>query len=210
MPAWLAIEPAGAPAERPLAAHPLVGRDREVALIKSLWAGVVTERRPHLVTVLGPPGIGKSRLCHEVSALVTRDGGRILRGRCLPYGAQTGYQAFPQLVRGASGILQSDSADVAREKLRSVVDGLLPPAEARRHDPLSRAPARARSGRQRRRAAAALLRRAALRRVRGPRPADALRVRGHPLGAAQRARAPGVPREVHSRFPDHARRAGSA
>ncbi len=130
VPAWLAVEPVGAPAERPLAAHPLVGRDREVELIKSLWAGVVTERRPHLVTVLGPPGIGKSRLCHEVSVLVTRDGGRILRGRCLPYGAQTGYQAFPQLVRGASGILESDSANVAREKLRSVVDGMLPPAEA--------------------------------------------------------------------------------
>ena len=130
VPAWLAVAPVGAPAERPLAANPLVGRDRELALIHSLWTRAVAERRPHLVTVLGPPGIGKSRLCREASALVEADGGRVLRGRCLPYGAQTGYQAFPQLLRGASGILESDSANVAREKLRRVIDGLLPAAEA--------------------------------------------------------------------------------
>jgi class 3 adenylate cyclase len=128
--AWLAVEPVVSPAERPLVANPLVGRGPELELIHSLWTRAVAERRPHLVTVLGPPGIGKSRLCHEAAALVERDGGRILRGRCLPYGAQTGYQAFPQLLRGASGILESDSANVAREKLRSVVDGLLPAAEA--------------------------------------------------------------------------------
>ncbi|MGI8676745.1 MAG: ATP-binding protein [Nocardioidaceae bacterium] len=130
VPAWLAVEPTGAPAERPLAANPLVGRDRELELIHSLWTRAVAERRPHLVTVLGPPGIGKTRLCHEASALVEADGGQVLRGRCLPYGAQTGYQAFPQLLRGASGILESDSVNVAREKLRSVIDGLLPAAEA--------------------------------------------------------------------------------
>lgn len=98
VPAWLAVEPAGAPAERPLTANPLVGRDRELELIHSLWTRAVAERRPHLVTVLGPPGIGKSRLCGEASALVEADGGRVLHGRCLPYGAQTGYQAFSQLL----------------------------------------------------------------------------------------------------------------
>jgi class 3 adenylate cyclase len=130
VPAWLAVAPIGAPAERPLAANPLVGRDRELELIGSLWGRAVADRRPHLVTLLGPPGIGKSRLCSEVSARVRADGGQVLRGRCLPYGAQTGYQAVPHLVRGVSGILESDSAQVAREKLASVVDRLLPPAEA--------------------------------------------------------------------------------
>src|SRR5690242_4260696 len=61
--AWLAVEAAVAPAERPLAATPLVGRERELELLRTVWARAVDERRPHLVTLVGPPGIGKSRLC---------------------------------------------------------------------------------------------------------------------------------------------------
>jgi class 3 adenylate cyclase/tetratricopeptide (TPR) repeat protein len=134
--AWLALEPLGAPAERPTAAHPLVGREGEVDLMRTLWARTLAERRPHLVTLVGPPGIGKSRLCREVATFVERDGGQVLRGRCLPYGEQTGYQAFPQIVRAASGILESDSADLAREKLQRALEQLLPPdevAESNRH-----------------------------------------------------------------------------
>jgi class 3 adenylate cyclase/tetratricopeptide (TPR) repeat protein len=134
--AWLALEPLGAPAERPIAAHPLVGRDREVELMGSLWRRALEERRPHLVTLLGPPGIGKSRLCREVATFVEKDGGHVLRGRCLPYGEQTGYQAFPQMVRASSGILESDSADLARQKLQRALEQLLPAeevAETNRH-----------------------------------------------------------------------------
>jgi class 3 adenylate cyclase len=134
--AWLALEPLGAPAERPIAAHPLVGREREVDLMRTLWTRTLEERRPHLVTLVGPPGIGKSRLCREVATLVEKDGGQVLRGRCLPYGEQTGYQAFPQIVRTSSGILESDSADLARQKLQHALEQLLPPneiAESNRH-----------------------------------------------------------------------------
>jgi class 3 adenylate cyclase/tetratricopeptide (TPR) repeat protein len=130
VPAWVAVEPVGAPAERPIAQHPLVGRDRELELLSSLWTRTVAERRPHLVTLVGPPGIGKSRLGREVSEFVAGEGGQVLRGRCLPYGAQTGYQAFPQILRAASGILESDSADVSRDKLTDSVQGLLPVPEA--------------------------------------------------------------------------------
>jgi class 3 adenylate cyclase/tetratricopeptide (TPR) repeat protein len=125
--AWLAIEPAGV--ERPVAASNLVGRGRELELMHSLWARCVSERRPHLVTIMGPPGIGKSRLCHELSALVATGGGRMLRGRCLPYEEQAGYQAFSRIVHEASGILESDTPSVAREKLRLAVERLMPEAE---------------------------------------------------------------------------------
>lgn len=134
--AWLALEPLGAPAERPIVAHPLVGRESEIDLMRTLWTRTLDERRPHLVTVVGPPGIGKSRLCREVATFVETDAGRVLRGRCLPYGEQSGYQAFPQIVRAACGILESDSADLAREKLRRALEDLLPPdevAESNRH-----------------------------------------------------------------------------
>jgi class 3 adenylate cyclase/tetratricopeptide (TPR) repeat protein len=127
--AWLALEPVGGPAERPMAAHPLIGRDRELELMRSLWERAVAERRPHLVTLLAPPGIGKSRLCREVSALVSEDGGQVLRGRCVPYGAQTGYQAFSQIIRAATGIFESDSPEIATERLRRAIEQLLPAAE---------------------------------------------------------------------------------
>lgn len=130
LPVWLAIAPSVAPSERPIAEHPLVGREREIALMRSVWTRAATERRSHLVTVLGPPGIGKTRLCHEIAALVASEGGRVVRGRCLPYEEQTGYQAFSALVKETSGIFESDSPAVAREKLRIAVDGLLPATEA--------------------------------------------------------------------------------
>jgi tetratricopeptide (TPR) repeat protein len=107
-----------------------VGRGREIELMRSVWESAMTERRPHLVTVLGPPGIGKSRLCHEVSELVASTGGRIVRGRCLPYEEQTGYQAFATIVRSVSGIFESDPQPVAGEKLQLTVSQLLPEAEA--------------------------------------------------------------------------------
>jgi class 3 adenylate cyclase/tetratricopeptide (TPR) repeat protein len=128
--AWLAVEPSTAPAERPLATRAIVGRDRELELLRSLWARTNSERRPHLVTIVGPPGIGKSRLCHEGAALIASEGGRAFRGRCLPYGEQAGYQAFSFLVRDACGILASDSPQLAREKLERTVRETMPDAEA--------------------------------------------------------------------------------
>ncbi len=127
--AWIAVE-AMAPAERVASETPLVGRARELDLMRSAWSRCVTELRPHLVTVLGPPGIGKSRLCREFSAQVLSDGGRILRGRCLPYEEQLGYQAFSRLAFSACGILESDAPSVAREKLRAAIDSLMPGREA--------------------------------------------------------------------------------
>ena len=134
--AWLTVDATLPPSERPLGSTPLVGRGRELEHIQSLWTRAVTERRPHLITLLGPPGIGKSRLCQEVTAAVAADEGRILRGRCLPYGGQAGYQAFAHLVRSAAAILDTDAPDTARDKLRRLVDDVLPAPEAeegRRH-----------------------------------------------------------------------------
>ena len=127
--AWLAVEPLLAPADRPLALSPLLGRSHELELMSSIWTRCLTELRPRLVTVLGPPGIGKSRLCHEVSEVVRSGGGRTFRGRCLPYEEQAGYQAFSRLVHAAAGILESDPPPVAREKLELAVEGLMPEAE---------------------------------------------------------------------------------
>ena len=128
--AWLAVEAATAPADRPLGTAPLVGRDRELELLRSVWSRATDEKRPHLVTLVGPPGIGKSRLCREIASLVDNGGGRILRGRCLPYEERLGYQAFSRIVHDLSGILESDSPAAARPKLEARVRELLPEDEA--------------------------------------------------------------------------------
>ncbi len=64
--AWLALRASVAAGERALTRVPMVGRERELEVLKGIWERVVAERRPHLVTVFGPAGIGKSRLALEL------------------------------------------------------------------------------------------------------------------------------------------------
>ncbi len=125
--AWRAIAPIPAPPQR--STTPMVGRDREMQLLASIWEGATADRRPHLVTVLGPPGIGKSRLQREFSAYVSERDGAVARGRCLPYGDRPAYAAFAQLIRGRSGIYENDSIEESRAKLGALVRQALPAAE---------------------------------------------------------------------------------
>jgi class 3 adenylate cyclase/tetratricopeptide (TPR) repeat protein len=127
--AWVAVELLGAPEERPVTLVPFVGRRRELEIVRSVWEQAIAESRPHVVTMLGHPGVGKSRLCREVSALVERHDGQIFRGRCLPYEETTGYNAFAQIVRQVAAIFESDPPAVARDKLARAVTALLPAEE---------------------------------------------------------------------------------
>jgi class 3 adenylate cyclase/tetratricopeptide (TPR) repeat protein len=122
--AWLALEALTAPAERAASAAPMVGRDRELELFRRTWESVITERRPDLVTVIGPPGIGKTRLTREFVGLVEPSGTRVLRGRSLPYGGSSGYRAFSQQVKDVAGIFESDPPADARAKLTAAVTEL--------------------------------------------------------------------------------------
>jgi class 3 adenylate cyclase len=127
--AWLALEPIGAPAERPATTAPLVGRSRELSMLDSIWERAAAELRPHLVTIVGPTGIGKSRMATEIMSRIEATGARSLRGRCLPYG-QTGYRAFTEQVRQAAGIFESDPSSEAAAKLEARIRGLVGPDEA--------------------------------------------------------------------------------
>jgi class 3 adenylate cyclase len=125
---WRALEPLAAAPERPKT--PMVGRDGEMDLLSSIWDRAVTDRRPHLVTVVGPPGIGKSRLQREFSAYVHARAGRVARGRCLPYGDRAAYGAFIQLIRTTAEIYENDSKEAARAKLAAAIEKLDPGAGA--------------------------------------------------------------------------------
>ena len=128
--AWRAVAPASASGERHLSTTPFIGRDREIGLLDATWERVELERRPHLITVLGPPGVGKSRLMAEFTERISAGNGRVVRGRCLPYRERSPYGAFTAQVKELAGIFDSDDVDVATDKLRTLVERLVSKEEA--------------------------------------------------------------------------------
>jgi class 3 adenylate cyclase len=130
--AWLARGATAPPAGRPLSRARFVGRDGELELLMGMWARSCSEKHPRLVTLVGLPGIGKTRLAREFAQRVEQTGGRTLRGRPLPYGEPAAYWALGQLIREACGILATDSAELAVQKLGERTTSLLAGSEA--HD----------------------------------------------------------------------------
>src|SRR5438067_1414134 len=87
--------------ERAVRAAPLVGRDREVELLVAALERAVGERTPQLVTLVGVPGIGKSRLLAELFHAIER-GQRLVtwrQGRSLPYGEGVSFWALGEMVK---------------------------------------------------------------------------------------------------------------
>jgi class 3 adenylate cyclase len=120
--AWLALEAHAGPGERGAATVPMVGRIRETAILQGVFDGALSELRPHLVTVFGEAGVGKTRLASEFTAKVEGTGASVLRGRCLPYGASTQYGPFTQHVKQFAGIFASDDVVTARAKLHAAIE----------------------------------------------------------------------------------------
>ena len=133
--AWLALRPVAAVGERPVAAVPMIGRDRELDALTTIWQRVTEESRSHFVTVFGPSGIGKSRLALELAQHVAGDGGRAIRGRSTPYGESSPYSAFAQQVKQVAGIFDSDDPADAAVKLADGVASLAGAAAAEEHAP---------------------------------------------------------------------------
>jgi class 3 adenylate cyclase/tetratricopeptide (TPR) repeat protein len=135
---WEAVEVLAAPKSRPLGTAPLVGRDEELGLLSGVWLRVVREAQPHLVTVLGDPGLGKSRLAAEFEKRFCA-GARVIHGRCLPYGEALGYWALTTALKEAAGITADSEGQASRcqlgEKVREVLgpESEADPAELTRH-----------------------------------------------------------------------------
>ena len=111
-------------------ASPLVGRDRELAVLSELLVRVRDEASPQLVTLVGVPGIGKSRLVYELMQIVERGGVLTYwrRGRSLPYGEAVPLWALSEIVKAQVGILEGDGADAVQDKLHDEVARLIPEA----------------------------------------------------------------------------------
>ncbi len=130
VPVWRALAAASAPGERAGRGVPIVGREPELAALAGIWERTVVDSHPYLVTVFGPPGIGKSRLAAEFVATVSGGGGRTIRGRALPYGESGAYGAFAQQVKQVAGIFDSDPAALTLEKLNQSVAALVESEDA--------------------------------------------------------------------------------
>jgi class 3 adenylate cyclase/tetratricopeptide (TPR) repeat protein len=98
----------------------LVGRRAEHSLLLDALARVRRDGEPQLVTITGVPGIGKSRLVYELFKAV-ETGTELTywrQGRCLPYGDGVTFWALAEIAKSHAGILETDSADAAEEKIR--------------------------------------------------------------------------------------------
>ena len=93
-----------------------MGRESEMELLRLLYGRTLRERRPHLVTIAGPPGIGKSRLAQELIEATAGDGAQLARGRCLPYGDGLTYWPLAEILRVDVGLLDSDAPEAIAEK----------------------------------------------------------------------------------------------
>jgi len=108
---------------------PLLGRADEVQVLLAMYRHTLENRQHHLVALIGPAGIGKTRLAEEVLDAVSR--GRtpptILRGRCPAYGDGLTFWPLAEMLEQECQISQSDSPAVVAEKLAAAVDRVCAP-----------------------------------------------------------------------------------
>jgi tetratricopeptide (TPR) repeat protein len=109
---------------------PFVGRELEKPLLIATFERAMQQRSPQVLTVVGEPGVGKTRLIGELLSYVHArpEITRWRQGRCLPYGEGITFWALGELIKAEAGILESDSPEVAADKL----DTSIPPDEPER------------------------------------------------------------------------------
>jgi predicted ATPase len=111
---WRAVRALDSP--RRVAPTWFVGRAQELELLENALARTMRDRRAHLVTVYGDPGIGKSRLVSEFTDGAERV--TVLTGRALPYGEGVTYWPLASMIKASAGIADDAAASEAFDKLR--------------------------------------------------------------------------------------------
>jgi class 3 adenylate cyclase/tetratricopeptide (TPR) repeat protein len=120
---WEVVAAHDGAAARPRDETPLVGREEELAELAAFCDERLGERRAGIATIVGSPGIGKSRLLHElVSRLEERC--NVHWGRCLSYGEGITYWPITEIFKSAAGMLRSDEREVVAAKLDAFLESL--------------------------------------------------------------------------------------
>jgi len=130
VPAWPALA-LRATAERRLLGAPLVGREEELDLLRRTLGRVQRERSPQLLTIVGGPGIGKSRLVGELFAGLNGDAPFRLEGRTLPYGEGASLHALAEIARAFVGAREASADEMPRLLAGAVASVLDDEDEAR-------------------------------------------------------------------------------
>jgi class 3 adenylate cyclase/tetratricopeptide (TPR) repeat protein len=114
--AWRLLDVISGPAafERPTDS-PMLGRERELDRLRETFEHIARERIAHRFMVLGPAGIGKSRLAQELRAAIDEEASMLV-GRCLPYGEGITFWPLAEIVRQAAG-------DDPRAAIAKLVEG---------------------------------------------------------------------------------------
>jgi DNA-binding SARP family transcriptional activator len=101
---------------------PMVGRVREKRRVHDAFEQALGDRSCQLFTVVGAPGVGKSRLVAEFLDDVVGQA-LIARGRCLPYGEGITYWPVREAVRDAAALDDTDSAEANVLRLTALLEG---------------------------------------------------------------------------------------
>ena len=103
VPAWRVVQPIRAEGDGESRMTPFIGRADELAELRRALARAAGRGQACLVTVLGTPGIGKSRLVREFLATVPAGQATVLSARCRAYGRGLTYAPLAELLRSAPG-----------------------------------------------------------------------------------------------------------
>ena len=108
---------------REIARRSFAEKIERMEALRERLASVGSERSPQLVTILGVPGIGKTRLVSELqrAAVAANQPTRWRQGRSLPYGDGVSFWALEEMLKGEAGILESDPTETVERKLRHAV-----------------------------------------------------------------------------------------
>ena len=121
----------GAPGDAPAgpAPTPLVGREREVALVLERWEAA-TEGLGQVVLLSGEAGIGKTRLTQTVTERLAGAAPARIESRCSPYRQHSPMHVVVELLQGALGFARDDTAEMLVRRLeRALAECGVPPAE---------------------------------------------------------------------------------
>lgn len=133
---WLALSPVRRqPTDRQPDVTPLIDREHELGMLVNALHRSLRDRRPQVVTVFGRAGLGKSRLVRELYRHVDRLVDEPLTwriGRCPPFGENVAFAALADIVKSEAGILDTDPASTAAQRLASAVGELVGPGERQR------------------------------------------------------------------------------
>jgi class 3 adenylate cyclase/tetratricopeptide (TPR) repeat protein len=101
---------------------PLVGRTDELRGLQDAFDRAVRDQTCVLVTILGTPGVGKSRLTEEFLVALD-DASIIVRGRCLSYGDGITYWPVVEMLTAVAGIVDVDGPTEIRAKIETLLEG---------------------------------------------------------------------------------------